>query len=59
MPARCNSFLTLFLPAHSNSGSDSGQDPFVYQASPQQSDEPSASPQITWATPVELIAGPK
>jgi hypothetical protein len=36
------------------------QDPFVYQTSPQQySDEPSASPQITWAMPVEPIAIPK
>jgi hypothetical protein len=37
-----------------------GQDPFVYQTSPQQySDEPSASPQITWAMPVEPTAIPK
>jgi hypothetical protein len=36
------------------------QDPFVYQTSPQQySDEPSASPQITWAMPVEPTAIPK
>jgi hypothetical protein len=37
-----------------------GQEPFVYQTSPQQyREEPSASPQITWATPVELTAIPK
>ena len=36
------------------------QDPFVYQTSPQQySDDPSASPQIMWAIPVELTAIPK
>ena len=36
------------------------QDPFVYQTSPQQyRDDPSASPQITWAIPVELTAIPK
>ena len=36
------------------------QNPFVYQTSPQQySDEPSASPQITWAMPAESTAIPK
>src|SRR5439155_10286944 len=36
------------------------QDPFVYQTSPQQyRDDPSASPQITCAIPVELTAIPQ